>query len=220
MSPSPPFPLPLSLYLDQVILAQPWSTPSKSEAMLLVTVLICATMLSTALFFDKDPRRMDEMLTNACIATIISSLPAQIFLVLLRTARRFDDSSSNKTTLRRQRLLGRLLVTNRQWRLKTAECGSRTKSSYPGERVATLMYSVICAKKVAHTLAERMEQRRISRRILFVIKILLHRIMGVSPDVQRIRFRHETEDVSGENLLLPRRARLIVHLLMVILCAM
>lgn len=211
-----------------MFLAHPWSTPCRSEAMMLVTVLLASTMMAAALLYNDEPSRFVEYVWISIVSTIMSSAPPQLFLQMMQLAIRFDVKqfkraksmqNSNRADIYNRRRIqvnkrtdGKSVLSNQ---LKEPDLVYREGESleWRGKRVATMMFSVLCARKAARTIIVKLRGRSLSTRAGKTAAFVLFRAMGVKPDVERLTF------VSGkaserEALMIPEKARVMVYLLM------
>ena len=59
----------------QIVLAQPWSTPTRSEAMMLIMALLAGTMVASALFHDTYISDASLFVEVSIASTLISRVP-------------------------------------------------------------------------------------------------------------------------------------------------
>lgn len=123
---------PISIVFSfQIFLARPWSTPSRSEAVLLVLALLSGSMMCSALFHGHKKEGVGEYLSVTIMSTLISSMPPQIFLLLLRRALPVPDNRGG--------------TQDGQPRL-------------PPSKFIDVLFTFVCARKAARILVSRVRK--------------------------------------------------------------
>lgn len=226
---------PLSVYVlcCQMFLARPWSSPSRVEGVLLLNALVAGSLMASAIFFSNDPGRPDQYLVISVLSTLISTVPPEIFQVMLSSVQALD----------RRRAAGRADKSNKMmWRdgvweqradrpkISAPSRASRTtdhdsnleprlaSKGWRGERVATLMYSVVCAHKAARTIVRRVRRQTMSKRVTQTAGWIALRALGVTPPPAMSVFGKEEIPISY--LQLPARASIVVRTLILLYSCM
>ena len=93
----------------------------------------------------------------------------------------------------------------------------RQRKRIPGDRIASLLFSIVCAQKAARTIARRVRPKTPMQKVRGFVANVTMRLMGVTPPAEMSVFGEKQE---REATLLPRSTVWFVRSLIVLYCGL